>query len=131
PFVSWEGTAFVKEPSLDFSTANDAVHLSFGSNLASTNKNNYYSYMLVPPPCASEQFTDVCPGAYYYTPVANLHAAGVIDGYYASPVCPNSLWIPCFLPGNNATRAQVAKIVMLRAGLPVNTTGGPHFEDVP
>lgn len=84
-----------------------------------------------PPPCAGEQFTDVCPGTYYYTAVTNLVSAGVINGYTASPPCPNSSWIPCFLPNNTATRGQVSKIITLGAGLTINTSGGPHFTDVP
>jgi kumamolisin len=83
-----------------------------------------------PPPCPGEQFTDVCPGSTFYTPISNLVSAGVINGYSSSPPCPAASWIPCFLPGNTATRGQIAKIITLGAGLTINTTGGPHFTDV-
>ena len=84
-----------------------------------------------PPPCAGHQFTDVCPGTYYYTAVTNLVNAHVISGYSTSPPCPTSPWIPCFLPSRTATRGQVSKIITLGAGITINTTGGPHFTDVP
>jgi S-layer homology domain len=130
PFDSWAGNSWQRDPSVDF--AFDAVHLSFASVILSPEKNNFYSYQqtTLPPPCASERFHDVCPGAYYYEPVIRLNDAGVISGYNGSPPCPNSMWVPCFLPGNNATRAQVSKIVVLGANLPINTSGGPHFSDV-
>jgi kumamolisin len=84
-----------------------------------------------PPPCPGQQFTDVCPGTYYYTAVANLVNAHIISGYNTTPPCPTSAWIPCFLPNNTATRGQVSKIITLGANLPINVNGGPHFTDVP
>jgi hypothetical protein len=36
-----------------------------------------------------------------------------------------------FRPYNNATRGQLAKIVVLGEGWAIDTTGGPHFTDVP
>ncbi len=83
-----------------------------------------------PPPCPGSQFTDVCPGSTFYTSITNLVNANVVNGYTASPPCPNSNWIPCFLPGNTATRGQISKIVVLGANLTINTSGGPHFTDV-
>ncbi len=56
--------------------------------------------------------------------------AGIISGYNSSPPCLNGLWVPCFLPNNNTTRGQMAKLVVLAANLPINTAGGPHFSDV-
>lgn len=84
-----------------------------------------------PPPCPGNQFTDVCPGDTYYQPITNLVNANVLSGYNTSPPCPASSWIPCFLPGNTATRGQIAKIITLGANIPINTSGGPHFSDVP
>ena len=83
-----------------------------------------------PPPCSGEQFTDVCPGSFFYTAVTHLVSANVISGYNTSPPCPSSAWIPCFLPGNTATRGQIAKIITLGANIPIDVTGGPHFTDV-
>jgi hypothetical protein len=106
--------------------------LSFASIKLSPNKNNFYSIqdVILSPPCPGARFKDVCPGAYYYDPVIRLNDAGVINGYSGAPPCPNALWTPCFLPGNSATRAQVSKIVVLGANLPINISGGPHFSDV-
>ena len=33
--------------------------------------------------------------------------------------------------GNNVTRAQLSKIIVIAENWPINTTGGPHFSDVP
>jgi hypothetical protein len=144
PFDPWFA-AWQSSPTTDF--AFNAVHVGFSSNRDDPNKNPYYSYTNAappptptptppptptpaPPPCPGQHFTDVCPGTYYYTGVTNLVNASVIGGYSASPPCPASSWIPCFLPGNSATRGQVAKIITLGANLPINTGGGPHFTDV-
>ena len=141
PYDPWFPTSWQRDPSIDF--AYGAVHVAFSSIRDDPNKNEHYSYMSTapppptrtpapqPPPCAGHQFTDVCPGTYYYTAVTNLVNAHIISGYSTAPPCPNSLWIPCFLPNRTATRGQVSKIVTLGAGIPINTTGGPHFTDVP
>ena len=136
PFDPWF-PAWQSSPTTDF--AFGAVHVGFSSNRDDPNKNPYYSYTStappptptpVPPPCPGQHFTDVCPGSYYYTGVTNLVNASVISGYNASPPCPASSWIPCFLPGNSATRGQVAKIITLGANLPINIGNGHHFSDV-
>jgi hypothetical protein len=77
-----------------------------------------------------QPFKDVCLGDWYYAPVMALSQDGIISGYNSSPPCPNNLWVPCFLPNNGATRAQMAKIVSLAANLP---SGGTNqaFTDVP
>jgi hypothetical protein len=132
PFNQWFPTSWQRDPSVDF--ADGAVHVAFASIRNDPNKDLYYSYIvtaLPPPPCAGHQFTDVCPGTYYYTAVTNLVNANIISGYSTAPPCPNNLWIPCFLPNNTATRGQVSKIIKLGANIPTNTTGGPHFTDVP
>lgn len=82
------------------------------------------------PRCPDEQFTDVCPGDYFYTPVISLTQLSVIAGYNSSPPCETSDDVPCYLPANNLTRGQISKITVLAAGLPINTEGGPHFYDV-
>jgi hypothetical protein len=146
PFAQWAGSAWTREVSADYGAG--AFHVAFASNKGDPNKENYYSYTVVgggtptatptntstptpvPPPCASEPFNDVCPPAYYYTPVMELSQAGILSGYNTTPPCPNNLWVPCFLPFNGATRAQMAKIVSLAANLP---SGGTNqaFTDVP
>jgi hypothetical protein len=66
-------------------------------------------------------FTDVQPSDYFYEPVRYLYCAGVISGYADNT----------FRPYNNTTRGQLTKIVVLAEGFPIDTTGGPHFSDVP
>jgi hypothetical protein len=85
----------------------------------------------IPPRCTGGRFTDVCPPDYFYDPVNALVEAGIISGYNSSPPCINTLNVPCFLPYNNTTRGQMAKLVVLAANLPIDADGGPHFSDVP
>ena len=127
----------MKEPSVDASPG--FVHVAFGSNRDDTNKEDYYSYgsvgpppptntptatntpLATPTPCTPGSFSDVHPSDYFYTPVHDLAIAGVISGYGDCT----------YRPYNNITRGQAAKIVVLGSGRPINTTGGPHFNDVP
>ncbi len=70
-------------------------------------------------PCTIN-FSDVHTTDYFYEPVRYLYCANVITGY------PDGT----FHPYNNASRGQLSKIVVLAEGMPINITGGPHFNDV-
>ncbi len=74
-------------------------------------------------------FTDVPPDAWFYDYVSWMYCHGVINGYSTNPPCDTGT--PCFKPGNNTTRGQTAKIVVLAFDFPITTSGGPHFTDVP
>jgi hypothetical protein len=139
PFDQWAGGAWTREVSADY--GGGALQVAFSSNKGDPDKENYYSYTevggqptatptLVVPPCANQPFKDVCPPDYFYAPVMALSQQGIINGYTTSPPCPNSLWVPCFLPYNTATRAQMAKIISLAANLP-NGGQTQAFTDVP
>jgi hypothetical protein len=67
------------------------------------------------------EFSDVSPNDYYYDAVTYLYCEGAISGYTDNT----------FRPMNNATRGQLVKIVTIAEGWPIDTTGGPHFTDVP
>lgn len=84
----------------------------------------------VPPRCPGERFTDVCPGDYFYQAVLSLNDAGIVAGYNTSPPCPTQAHVPCYLPYNNVTRGQSAKIVALAAGF-TEPVSGQLFEDIP
>jgi uncharacterized protein (UPF0264 family) len=66
-------------------------------------------------------FADVPADYWAYTFIKYLWCANAIDGTGATT----------FNPGGNATRGQLSKIIVLGAGLTINTAGGPHFSDVP
>jgi uncharacterized delta-60 repeat protein len=66
-------------------------------------------------------FLDVCPSDYFYEPVQYLVSLGAISGYSDNT----------FRPFNNATRGQIAKIVVLAEGWPLYTPPTPTFTDVP
>jgi hypothetical protein len=66
-------------------------------------------------------FWDVQPGDYFYTPVLYLVAHGVVSGYADGT----------FRPSNTTTRGQLTKLIVLGEGWPTDTSGGPHFSDVP
>jgi hypothetical protein len=144
PFTPWDrNSSWQKESFIAYAAG--YLHLAFSANRDDPNKNNYYSNRLVaapptptpiatatpvPPRCTGQQFKDVCPGDYFYTATQHLVDAGIISGYNTSPPCLNNLWVPCFNPYSNATRAQIAKVVVLAADMPINTQGFPHFQDV-
>jgi uncharacterized protein YkwD len=66
-------------------------------------------------------FSDVQPTDYFYEPVRYLYCDGAINGYSDNT----------FRPYNVTTRGQISKIVVMAQGFPLNTSGGPHFSDVP
>jgi hypothetical protein len=66
-------------------------------------------------------FGDVSSADWFYEFVNCLFCRGAISGYADGT----------FRPGNNTTRGQLAKIVVLAFNLPINTKNGPHFTDVP
>ncbi len=74
-------------------------------------------------------FTDVHPTDWFYEYVQWMYCHGVVNGYSTSPPCDTGT--PCFKPGNPTTRGQLAKIVVLAFNFTIDTTGGPHFQDVP
>src|SRR3954469_5696262 len=73
------------------------------------------------PQCTPATFSDVHPTDYFYTAVQYLTCLGAISGYSDGT----------FRPYNDTTRGQLTKIVIIAEGIPINTTGGPHFSDVP
>lgn len=66
-------------------------------------------------------FSDVYPDDYYYDAVIYLACAGALSGYSDNT----------FRPGSSTTRGQLSKIVVGAEGWTLDTTGGPHFIDVP
>jgi hypothetical protein len=76
-------------------------------------------------PPAGPTFTDVPPTSIYYRYIETAVHYGVINGYNDHTFRPDA-----FL-----TRGQMSKVVviagMVSYGWPINTTGGPHFLDVP
>jgi hypothetical protein len=66
-------------------------------------------------------FSDVQPSDWFYDYVRCLYCRGAVSGYADGT----------FRPSNNTTRGQLSKIVVLGFALSINTSGGPHFTDVP
>jgi hypothetical protein len=55
------------------------------------------------------QYTDVAQGSTFYDYVRCLACRQIVGGYNNSPPCTTGT--PCFLPGNNVTRGQMAKFI--------------------
>ena len=75
-------------------------------------------------------FTDVAPGSAFYQYIETAASHGVISGYNCGgpgEPCPGRY----FRPGNNVTRAQTAKMVVLSQGWQVVVPNSPTFADVP
>ncbi|MDQ6695155.1 MAG: S-layer homology domain-containing protein, partial [Chloroflexota bacterium] len=70
-------------------------------------------------------FTDVPTNNYAVNPINDLAVRGIIGGYLQD----DSTLL--FKPGNNASRAQLAKIVVLGAGGRLVNPSTPTFADVP
>ena len=66
-------------------------------------------------------FNDVPSGSAFYPYIETAYNRHVISGYADNT----------FRPGANVTRAQLSKIVVNAQGWTIDTTGGPHFTDVP
>lgn len=74
-------------------------------------------------------FVDVAPSDWHFEYIRYMYCRNVVVGYSTNPPCTEGS--PCFKPNNSTTRGQVSKIVTLAFGFPINTSGGPHFTDVP
>lgn len=66
-------------------------------------------------------FSDVPFDHIFYCYVETAYEHNIISGYGDGT----------FRPDNNVTRAQLCKIVVLAEEWPIDTSGGPHFSDVP
>jgi hypothetical protein len=75
-------------------------------------------------------FTDVPEGSTFYAYIRCLACRGIVSGYSTSPPCTTGT--PCFQPGDNVTRGQMAKFVSNSAGYsdPIPPTQ-QTFTDVP
>ncbi len=74
-------------------------------------------------------FTDVHMTDWFYDFAQWMYCHNIIHGYDTNPPCNTGT--PCFKPDDPTTRGQMAKIVTLAFGFAIDTTGGPHFQDVP
>lgn len=68
-----------------------------------------------------QPFSDVPPDHWAYPFITTLARRGVVSGYGDGTYGPEDV----------VTRGQLSKLVVLTAGLPLATDGGPHFSDVP
>jgi hypothetical protein len=74
---------------------------------------------IINPPNPS--FTDVPTSNPFYTYIETARSHGAISGYSDGT----------FRPNNSVTRGQISKIIVTAFGWPIDTSGGPHFTDVP
>ncbi|MGI8589216.1 MAG: S-layer homology domain-containing protein [Chloroflexia bacterium] len=129
PVVPQYGSASSRFPDIDVNSVGGSViaHVVLNSNVGGSFA-NYYTYATLsaptptpqPTPCTPGVFSDVSPSNPFYGVVTDLVSKGAISGYNDCT----------FRPYNTITRGQAAKVLVLGFGLPINTTGGPHFSDV-
>ena len=107
--------------------ATNNVVIPVWTDIRSGNQNAYVSRGVfqpdttpTPTPC-DMNFSDVHPSDYFYVAVRSLYCRGVISGYGDNT----------FRPYNYTTRGQLSKIIVLAEDWPIDSTGGPHFTDVP
>jgi beta propeller repeat protein len=66
-------------------------------------------------------FSDVPPSDTFYAEIETAYNRGMIGGFADGT----------YRSSTNVTRGQLSKIVVLAKAWAINTTGGPHFSDVP
>lgn len=71
--------------------------------------------------CEGERFSDVCPGDWYYRDVLSLAARNAIGGYADGT----------FHPGNQITREQLIKVIVVAGGLSAPVPAAATYADVP
>jgi hypothetical protein len=76
---------------------------------------------LAPTLCEGDVFTDVCPGDWHYPYVMPLYEIGAVGGYSDGT----------FRPGNNITRGQTVKVIVIAFQLEAQPSSSPTFADVP
>ncbi len=80
-------------------------------------------WSIVTPP--SPTFRDVPASNPFYGVIETAHAHGIVSGYACGAGCTE------YRPNNTVTRGQISKMIVLAFGWPLDTSGGPHFTDVP
>jgi hypothetical protein len=82
-------------------------------------------------PCTcTTQYTDVPTTDPFYVYIRCLACRAIVSGYNSSPPCTTGT--PCFLPGNNVTRGQMAKFISGAANYQDNIPPNQQtFTDVP
>jgi hypothetical protein len=76
-------------------------------------------------PPGAPTFRDVPQTDPFYGYIETAYAHGVISGYSCGPGCLE------FRPGNNITRGQLCKIIVLAEGWTISRPAAPTFRDVP
>ncbi len=76
-------------------------------------------------------FSDVPPSNPLYAFVETAVNHNAISGANAATCAARNLAFPCFLPHDPISRAQLAVILIRAYGWAPDTSGGPHFRDVP
>jgi len=71
--------------------------------------------------CDIQHFADVPTSNVFFCLIETAYAHGIISGYADGT----------FKPGNDVTRGQLSKIIVLAWEWPIDTSVGPHFADVP
>lgn len=79
----------------------------------------------------SPTFSDVNTSNPFYAYIETAVAHNAISGANQQQCQSRGLAYPCYLPHDPISRAQMALIVVRAYGWTVNTSGGPHFSDVP
>ncbi len=91
------------------------------------------------PPASGHTFADVQPGDVFFPYIETAAAHSIVSGYTCGGSNPQTggnepcdgSSRPYYRPGNNVTRGQLTKIVVIGAGWPLRTPATPTFRDVP
>lgn len=86
-------------------------------------------WTIITPPTPT--FSDVPTSNPLYSFVETAYANHALSGASPADCQARGLANPCFLPNDPITRAQAVIITVRAFGWAIDTTGGPHFSDVP
>ena len=91
------------------------------------------------PAAGGHTFADTLPSDVFFPYIETAAAANIVSGYTCGGTNPQTgqaepcdgVARPYYRPGNNVTRGQLTKIVVLGAGWPLQHPATPTFSDVP
>jgi hypothetical protein len=97
-----------------------------------------FNLPITTPPAGGQTFEDVAPSSTFFSYIETLAARGITSGYTcggANEPCIPPANRPYFRPGNNVTRAQLVKFVVVAGnqqfGWPLLNPATASFSDVP
>jgi S-layer homology domain len=82
-------------------------------------------------PTSGSTFSDVPPSSFWFVYVETMASRNITHGYVGNECTLRGIASPCYLPNRNILRSELVRMVVKARNWTIDTTGGPHFSDVP